>query len=83
LRQRHFRNNGKAAQTVFVTTFFLDFVPLFATDRLKVMMATSLMDDLRHYGSRLRAFALSTDSDAVLQCRWPLQKPLKPIPYEG
>lgn len=56
--QRHFKNRGAEGQAVFVTTTCLDFVPLFASDSRKLMMARSLVDDLRHYGSKLHAFVV-------------------------
>jgi putative transposase len=58
MRQRHFRNHGASGQAVFVTTTCLDFVPLFASDRRRLMMARWLVDDLRHYGSSLGAFVI-------------------------
>ncbi|MCW5938416.1 MAG: transposase [Fimbriimonadaceae bacterium] len=58
MRQRHYRNHGQAGQAVFVTTACLDFVPLFASDRRRIMMARWLVDDLRRYGSLLHAFVI-------------------------
>jgi len=58
VRQRHFKNHGAAGQAVFITTTCLDFVPLFASELRKLMMAQSLVDDLRHYGSKLHAFVV-------------------------
>lgn len=56
VRQRHYRNYGAAGQVVFITTTCLDFVPLFASEQRKLMMAEWLVEDLRHYGSKLHAF---------------------------
>lgn len=58
MKLRHFKNHGEEGQLVFITTTCLDFVPLFASESRKLMMARSLVDDLSFYGSRLHAFVI-------------------------
>ncbi|MBX3097823.1 MAG: hypothetical protein KF812_13290 [Fimbriimonadaceae bacterium] len=70
MRQRHFRNYRAAGQAVFVTNTCLDFVPLFASERRKVMMARSLTDDLLHYGSALHAFVGRSVNAGARQTRF-------------
>ncbi|MBX3096308.1 MAG: hypothetical protein KF812_05545 [Fimbriimonadaceae bacterium] len=70
MRQRHFRNCGAAGQAAFVTNTCLDFVPPFASERRKVMMAKSLTDDLLHYGSALHAFVGRSVNAGARQTRF-------------
>ena len=57
-RYRHFRNHGAERQWVFVTTTCLDFVHAFREPAIRDLMAASLIEDLKHYGSTLHAFVV-------------------------